>query len=54
MKIAPNSMFLATWQSPPVDIYTKVYIFNYTNPDAFLSGIDEKLKVQEIGPFVFR
>lgn len=42
------------WESPPLDVYLKVYIFNITNGDAFLSGRDKKLKVMEVGPYVYQ
>ncbi|XP_020814473.1 lysosome membrane protein 2-like isoform X1 [Drosophila serrata] len=40
------------WQRPGVIRLTKLYIYNVTNPDGFLSG--EKPKLQEVGPFVYR
>ena len=42
------------WENPPLDVYLKVYIFNITNGDAFLSGRDKKLKVVEVGPYVYQ
>jgi scavenger receptor class B, member 1 len=33
--------------------YISVYLFNVTNPEQFLSGEDDKLKVEEIGPFTY-
>ncbi|KAH9637066.1 hypothetical protein HF086_013882 [Spodoptera exigua] len=30
-----------------------LYLFNITNADRFLSGEDDKLKVEEVGPFVY-
>ncbi|XP_031330947.1 scavenger receptor class B member 1-like isoform X1 [Photinus pyralis] len=41
------------WRKPPVDLYLRVFLFNVTNRDAFLNG-EEKLKVQEVGPYVYR
>ncbi|XP_017774425.1 PREDICTED: lysosome membrane protein 2-like [Nicrophorus vespilloides] len=41
------------WRKPPVDLYLRVFLFNVTNREAFLSG-KEKLKVQEVGPYVYR
>ncbi|KAF2896791.1 hypothetical protein ILUMI_09386 [Ignelater luminosus] len=41
------------WRTPPIDLYLKVYLYNVTNKDAFLNGT-EKLKVQEVGPYVYR
>lgn len=41
------------WRKPPVDLYLKVYLFNITNAEAFLNG-EEKLHVQEVGPYVYK
>ncbi|XP_015601964.1 scavenger receptor class B member 1 isoform X1 [Cephus cinctus] len=53
LQMAPGSTVFTIWQTPPIDIYIKVYIFNITNPTEFLNG-EEKLKVQEIGPYVYK
>lgn len=42
------------WKKPEAHVYLKVYIFNITNRDEFMSGIDEKLRFQEVGPYVYR
>ncbi|KRT85941.1 hypothetical protein AMK59_2002, partial [Oryctes borbonicus] len=42
------------WRIPPVDIYLRVHLFNITNAEEFLSGKEKKLKVQEVGPYVYR
>lgn len=42
------------WKTPEAHVYLKVYIFNVTNRDDFLAGIDEKLRFQEVGPYVYR
>lgn len=42
------------WREPPVDLYLRVFLYNVTNKDEFLSGADKKLKVQEVGPYVYR
>lgn len=41
------------WRKPPVDLYLRVYLFNVTNKDEFLSG-KEKLKIEEVGPYVYK
>jgi scavenger receptor class B, member 1 len=35
-------------------VYLKVYIFNVSNANAFLTGTDKKLKLAEIGPYVYQ
>ncbi|XP_050061505.1 scavenger receptor class B member 1-like isoform X2 [Aphis gossypii] len=42
------------WKSPEAAVYLKVYIFNITNREDFLAGIDEKLRFEEVGPYVYR
>lgn len=42
------------WKEPAAEVYLKVFIFNITNRDDYLSGKDEKLKFQEVGPYVYR
>jgi len=42
------------WKTPTAAVYLKVYIFNITNREDFLSGRDEKLRLQEVGPYVYR
>lgn len=41
------------WRDPPVELYLRVHLFNVTNREAFLAG-KEKLRVQEVGPYVYR
>ncbi|XP_065217044.1 scavenger receptor class B member 1-like isoform X2 [Planococcus citri] len=41
------------WRKPPVEVLLKVYLYNITNKDEFLSG-KEKLKVEQVGPYVYR
>lgn len=41
------------WAKPPVNLYIKIYLYNITNPDEFLAGT-EKLKVEEVGPYVYQ
>lgn len=53
LKLKDGSLSFHYWQKPGVIRLTKVYIFNVTNPDTFLSE-GEKPRLQEIGPFVYR
>ncbi|XP_050453412.1 scavenger receptor class B member 1-like [Cataglyphis hispanica] len=53
LQIVPHSLLFSMWKKPPLDVYLNVYVFNITNPVEFLSG-KEKLKVQEIGPYVYQ
>lgn len=42
------------WKTPQAAVYVKVYIFNVTNHEEFLAGIDKKLRFQEVGPYIYR
>jgi len=41
------------WRKPPVTPYLKIYFFNVTNSEDFINN-GAKLKLQEVGPYVFR
>lgn len=30
-----------------------LYVFNITNEEQFMTGVDHKLKVEEVGPFTY-
>ncbi|XP_045529343.1 scavenger receptor class B member 1-like [Pieris brassicae] len=42
------------WRKPEVELYTRVYLFNVTNAEEFMAGTDVKLRLKEVGPFVYR
>lgn len=42
------------WVTPSPEVRLSVYIFSVENPDAFLNGTDEKLRLVEIGPIIYR
>lgn len=41
------------WSDPPDEVKLRAYVFNVTNHERFLQGLDEKLNVEEIGPIVY-
>lgn len=41
------------WQSSKVHLELKAFLFNITNKEAFLKG-EEKLKLNEVGPYVYQ
>ncbi|PZC70804.1 hypothetical protein B5X24_HaOG214884 [Helicoverpa armigera] len=53
LKLWNGSLSYSYWHKPGVIRLTKVYIFNVTNPQAFLEN-GEKPKLVEVGPFVYR
>lgn len=42
------------WMESPIQPLIKVHVFNYTNIDDYLSGRDKKIKLQDIGPYVYK
>ncbi|KAJ0182935.1 hypothetical protein K1T71_000911 [Dendrolimus kikuchii] len=41
------------WADPPDEVKLRAYVFNVTNHERFLNGLDAKLNVEEIGPIVY-
>ncbi|XP_047513582.1 lysosome membrane protein 2-like isoform X1 [Pieris napi] len=41
------------WSDPPDQVRMRMYVFNVTNHERFLSGADDKINVEEIGPIVY-
>lgn len=52
--IEPEKFLFKLWKDPPIGVMIKFYIFNVTNAEDFLSGKDERLKVEEIGPYLYK
>lgn len=48
-----NSTALHYFIHPPLNPQLRVHIFNYTNTERFLNGIDDHLEVKDVGPFVY-
>lgn len=54
LKFGPGGEIFFLWEKPPVELYLKVYLWNITNKDEYMSGKDDKLKFEEVGPYVYR
>lgn len=52
--LADDGEIFEMWERPPVDLFLKVYLFNITNADDYMEGRDDKLRVEEVGPYVYR
>ncbi|KAF5300480.1 hypothetical protein FQA39_LY02279 [Lamprigera yunnana] len=52
-EFGPNSTVYSFWKEPPFAAFIKIYMFNVTNPKEFIDG-REKLKVNEVGPYVYK
>ncbi|XP_046403822.1 scavenger receptor class B member 1-like [Ischnura elegans] len=52
--IKNGSQHYEWWKNPPVGTLVKITLFNYTNYEAFMKKQDKKLKLQEVGPLVYR
>lgn len=42
------------WRKPPVKPLICIKVFNYTNIPEYAKGIDDKIKLQEVGPYCYR
>uniref|UniRef100_A0A182YBW4 Scavenger receptor class B n=1 Tax=Anopheles stephensi TaxID=30069 RepID=A0A182YBW4_ANOST len=52
--LTENSTASEWWAKPPVYPLLKVHVFNYTNTKEFLEGKASKLKVEDLGPYVYK
>lgn len=53
LRMTPGLPPFYLWKVPPDEVIFKVNIFNVTNSERFLAGVDKKLNLQEIGPIVY-
>lgn len=51
--LSNNSLAAKWWMHPPINPHLKVHIFNYTNVDRYVKGLDKKLKLEDLGPYVY-
>lgn len=49
-----GSRTLEWWVEPPIEPLIKVHVFNYTNIDRYMKGQDDKIKLNDVGPYVYR
>ena len=54
LQLKNGTTTFAWWQRPTVRAIYKIHIFNYTNVEDFESGKAKKLKVQDVGPYIYR
>ncbi|XP_076642732.1 scavenger receptor class B member 1 isoform X1 [Halictus rubicundus] len=50
----PGGEIFEMWRKPDVELYLKVYLFNVTNHEEYMSGKASKLNFQETGPYVYK
>ncbi|XP_078037579.1 protein croquemort isoform X2 [Augochlora pura] len=53
LALTPTSTNYQLWKETPIPMYLKLYMFNLTNPDEFISN-KAKPNFIEMGPYVFR
>ncbi|XP_011643194.1 lysosome membrane protein 2-like [Pogonomyrmex barbatus] len=54
MELRNGSNTFDWWIRPPVKSKYRIYVFNYTNVDEFEAGEASKLRVQEVGPYIYQ
>ena len=55
LSVSENSDLFEIWKNPPVHPHFSAKIFNYTNFKEWSNNHgDQKLRVEEVGPFVFK
>lgn len=41
------------WMDPNVVPIMKLFVYNVTNAEEFLDGRDEKIRLEEVGPYYY-
>ncbi|KAG6448200.1 scavenger receptor class B member 1 [Manduca sexta] len=54
LDIKEGSFLFRMWEKPSYEIYSEVWLYNYTNVPEYLSGESKVLKLNEVGPFTFQ
>ena len=54
LQLRNGSLSFALWQRPAVRAVYRIRVFNYTNVKDFEAGLARKLRVQEVGPYIYR
>ncbi|XP_047531642.1 scavenger receptor class B member 1-like [Vanessa atalanta] len=54
LDIQEGKFIYRMWQNPTYEVFSDVYIFNYTNTEEFLNGDATQFEIDEIGPFKFQ
>lgn len=54
MMLTETSTSFSIWREVPIPMYLECYMFNITNVDDILAGKNVTLKVEQLGPYVFR
>lgn len=54
LEMSPTLPSYHMWVKPSPEVRLNLYIFTAENAEAFLNGTDDKLRLKEIGPIVYR
>ncbi|KPJ06853.1 Protein croquemort [Papilio machaon] len=54
MMLTETSTSFSIWREVPIPMYLECYMFNITNVDEILAGKNVTLKVEQLGPYVYR
>lgn len=53
-KMSPSLPPYSMWLNPDPEVRLSVYIFTVLNAHQFLAGTDDRLRLHEVGPIVYR
>ncbi|XP_026314759.1 protein croquemort-like [Hyposmocoma kahamanoa] len=54
MVLTNSSMSYGIWKDLPIPMYLECHLFNITNVEELLANKSAKIKVEELGPYVYR
>lgn len=54
LRMRPGLPGYEFWKNPEPEVIVKMHLFNITNAEEFMNGTDSKIKLEEVGPIVYR
>lgn len=54
MTLTPTSASFDIWRETPIPMYLECFLFNITNADEIIAGKNVSIRVEQLGPYVYK
>lgn len=52
--LTPDSTSFGIWKDIPIPMYLEIFMFNITNVEDIIANKNVSIKVEQLGPYVYR